>query len=69
MRHIGCVANDKGGYKALRLIKMSDLELSSFGKQNQKEKAEKILAAGVDCVDLNIGCPARNVILLVLGLR
>ena len=39
-----------------------------FGNKSQKDIkeiqpiVEKILAAGVDAVDLNVGCPAKNVV-------
>ena len=65
MRHIGCVANDKGGYKALRFDQNErplNYQVSANKPEFLEKACEKILAAGVDCVDLNIGCPARNVI-------
>lgn len=65
MRHVGCVANDKGAIKALDFAQM-ERPLSyqiSANKENFIEQAiEKILAKGVDAVDLNIGCPAKNVV-------
>lgn len=65
MRHIGCVANDKGGTKALK-FEQSERPLNYQVSANKPEfidkACDKILAAGVDCIDLNIGCPAKNVI-------
>lgn len=65
MRHIGCVANDKGRIKALT-FDQNERPLNyqvSANKLDFIEKAcEKILEAQVDCIDLNIGCPAKNVI-------
>lgn len=65
MRHVGCVANDKGRSKSL-VFDQNERPLNyqvSANKLEFLEKAcERILAANVDCIDLNIGCPARNVI-------
>ena len=65
MRHVACVANDKGGARALE-FRQDERPLNyqvSANKLDFIEKAcEKILQAGVDCVDLNIGCPARLVV-------
>jgi len=65
MRHVGCVANDKGRVKALT-FDQNERPLNyqvSANKLDFIERAcEKILAAQVDCIDLNIGCPAKNVI-------
>lgn len=65
MRHIGCVANEKGGAKALK-FEQSERPLNYQVSANKPEfidrACERILAAGVDCIDLNIGCPAKNVV-------
>ncbi len=65
MRHIACVANDKGAARALD-FKQFERPLNYQVSANKPEcipvACERILAAGVDMVDLNIGCPARNVI-------
>lgn len=65
MRHVACVANDKGGARALE-FRQDERPLNyqvSANKLDFIERAcEKILQAGVDCVDLNIGCPARLVV-------
>ena len=65
MRHIGCVANDKGAAKALK-FEQSERPLNYQVSANKLEfidrACERILQAGVDCIDLNIGCPAKNVV-------
>ena len=65
MRHIACVANDKGGAKALK-FEQSERPLNYQVSANKPEfidrACERIIEAGVDCIDLNIGCPAKNVI-------
>jgi len=65
MRHIACVANDKGGKKALKFEQSErplNYQVAANGTRFLQAACEKILAAGVDIVDLNVGCPARNVI-------
>lgn len=65
MRHVGCIANEKGPTKTLN-FKQDERILNYQVAANKIDfipaACEKILAAGVDIVDLNIGCPARNVI-------
>ena len=65
MRHVACVANDKAGVRALR-FEQFERPLNyqiSVNKVDYIERAcEKILQAKVDIIDLNIGCPARNVV-------
>ncbi len=65
MRHVACVANDKGRVKALQ-FDQNERPLNYQVSANKLEFIElacnKILEAQVDCVDLNIGCPAKNVI-------
>lgn len=64
MRHVGCIANEKGATKTLN-FDQSERLLNYQVAANKTEfiprACEKIIAAGVDMVDLNIGCPARNV--------
>lgn len=65
MRHVACIANDRGGKRALKFLQ-SERPLNYQVAANKVEyiqpACEKIVAAGVDMVDLNVGCPARNVI-------
>lgn len=65
MRHVRCVANDKGGYRALRFEQFErplNYQVAANSTEGIEQAVEKILEKGVDCIDLNIGCPARNVI-------
>jgi tRNA-dihydrouridine synthase len=65
MRHVACVANDKGAAKALH-FDQSERPLSYQVAANYEkfieEACDKIVQKGVDIIDLNVGCPARNVI-------
>lgn len=65
MRHVGCIANEKGPTKTLN-FHQGERPLNYQVAANKIDfipaACEKIIAAGVDIVDLNIGCPARNVI-------
>jgi len=65
MRHVACVANDKGGAKALAFgqgERPLNFQVTANGTEFIERACEKIIAAGVDCIDLNIGCPAKNVV-------
>ncbi len=65
IRHVACVANDKGGIKALAFEQMErplNYQVTANSTNFIKLACEKVLAKGVDCVDLNIGCPAKNVV-------
>lgn len=65
MRHVGCISHEKGAAKALRFAQL-ERPLSYQIAANKIDliapAIEKILASGVDIVDLNVGCPASNVI-------
>lgn len=65
MRHVACVANDKGGQKALRFEQSErplNYQVAANSTRFIEQACDKILAIGVDALDLNIGCPANNVI-------
>ena len=65
MRHVGCVANDKGKSKTLAFEQSErplNYQISANNINFIEQACERILAAGVDMIDLNIGCPAPNVI-------
>ena len=65
MRHVACVAHDVGGAKSLKFDQLErplNYQVAANSTDYIEAAVEKILAAGVDIVDLNIGCPARNVI-------
>jgi len=65
MRHVGCIANQTGGAKALKFEQLErpiNFQVAANAIKFIEPACEKILAAGVDIVDLNIGCPAKNVV-------
>ncbi len=65
MRHVACVAHDKGGTKALVFDQMErplNYQVAANDITYIAKACEKILAVGVDAVDLNVGCPAKNVV-------
>ncbi len=65
MRHVACVSNDKGRARTLdfsQLERPLNYQVAASSIEYVEKACERILAAGVDCVDLNIGCPARLVI-------
>ncbi len=65
MRHVASIANEKGGIKALNFEQFErplNFQVSANNIAFIEKACEKIIAAGVDCVDLNIGCPAKNVV-------
>ncbi len=65
MRHVACVANDKGKIKALDFMQMErplNYQVSANKVDFIQQACERILESGVDMVDLNIGCPARLVV-------
>lgn len=64
MRHVGTIAHP-GGYKVLRFEeseKALNYQVAANGTQFIEAACQKILATGVDMIDLNVGCPAKNVI-------
>ncbi|MDR3550595.1 MAG: tRNA-dihydrouridine synthase [Candidatus Babeliales bacterium] len=65
MRHVACVSNPTGGAKALKFEQMErplNFQVAANSINFIEQACEKIVAAGVEMVDLNIGCPARNVV-------
>ena len=65
MRHVGTIVNKVGGPKALNFIQAErplNFQVAANSTRFIAEACEKIIHAGVDCIDLNIGCPARNVV-------
>lgn len=65
MRHVGSVANEKGGVKALEFEQLErplNFQLAANKTEFIERAVEKVLTRGVDMIDLNVGCPAQNVI-------
>jgi nifR3 family TIM-barrel protein len=65
IRHVQCVAHEVGGVKALAFDDCErplNFQVTANSLDGIDVAIEKILARGVDCIDLNIGCPAKNII-------
>ncbi len=65
MRHVACVANDKAGDKALKFEQFErplNYQIAANKLECIEKACEKILERGVDLIDLNVGCPAKNVV-------
>lgn len=65
MRHVGCVAHESGGKRSLNFDQLErplNFQIAANSEKFIKEACAKIEAQGVDLIDLNIGCPARNVV-------
>ena len=65
MRHVNCVANKKGGQKATQFELFErplNYQFAANSVDLVDKACEKVLEKGVDCVDLNVGCPARHLI-------
>ena len=65
MRHVRSIMTPKGGYLALKFEQMErplNFQVSANSEEYVAAACEKIVNAGVDIVDLNVGCPAKNVI-------
>lgn len=65
IRHVQCIAHEKGGAKALAFDDRErplNFQVTANSLEGIEGAVEKILARGVDCIDLNIGCPAKNIV-------
>ena len=65
MRHVGSISHERGAQKALdfdQIERPFTFQVSANGIEFIDRACDKIIAAGVDCLDLNIGCPARAVV-------
>ncbi len=65
MRHVGSVAADKDGLRTVRFEQWErplSYQIAANSIDYIDSAIDRIIAAGVDIVDLNVGCPARNVI-------
>ena len=65
MRHVGCVANDKGGKRSLRFDvheRPLNYQIAANSIDFIDVALERIIQKGIDALDLNVGCPAKNVI-------
>ncbi|MCL4380317.1 tRNA-dihydrouridine synthase [Candidatus Dependentiae bacterium] len=65
MRHVSSVAHDKTGERTLRFLPLErplNYQIAANTVRDIEPAIAKIIAAGVDAIDLNCGCPAKNVI-------
>lgn len=65
MRHVRSVVTPKGGALALDLAQFErplNFQVSANSVEFIEQACEKILQTGVDAIDLNVGCPASNVV-------
>lgn len=65
MRHVGSVAADKTGERTLRFLPLErpiNYQVAANAVRDIEIAAEKIQQSGVDAIDLNCGCPAKNVV-------
>lgn len=65
MRHVRSIVTPKGGALALDFKQFErplNFQVSANSPEFVAPACERIIQAGVDMIDLNAGCPARNVI-------
>lgn len=64
MRHVALVTNEKSGIclKYDPIEHPISFQFSANNTQFIASACEKVIAAGFDMINLNIGCPARNVV-------
>lgn len=65
MRHVRSILTPIGGKMALNFEQMErplSFQVSASSDDCIQAACEKIVASGVDIIDLNVGCPAKNVI-------
>ena len=65
MRHVRSVITPKGGALALDFEQFErplNFQFAANSVEAVVAACERVLVVGVDAIDLNIGCPARNVI-------
>ena len=65
MRHVRSIVTPKGGALALDFAQFErplNFQVAANSTEAVAQACDKILQIGVDMIDLNIGCPARNVV-------
>jgi len=70
MRHVRSIITPQGGRMALDFEQMErplTFQVSASSEAFIQAACEKIVASGVDIIDLNVGCPAKNVISTCCG--
>lgn len=65
MRHVACVANESDEHKSIK-FDLCERPLNYQFAANKidfiAQACELVLERGVDLIDLNIGCPAKNIV-------
>ena len=65
MRHVRSVVTPKGGAMALDFKQFErplNFQFSANSPEFVEAACQRVLQAGVDMIDLNVGCPAKNVV-------
>lgn len=65
IRHVQSIAHEIGGAKALAFDDRErplNFQVTANSLDGIDAAIQKILVRGVDCIDLNIGCPAKNIV-------
>lgn len=65
IRHVHCIAHEIGGVRPLAFDDRErplNFQVTANSLDGIDVAIEKILTRGVDCIDLNIGCPAKNIV-------
>lgn len=65
MRHVRSILTPKGGQLALNFEQLErplSFQVSANSDEWIAAGCEKILQSGIDILDLNVGCPAKNVV-------
>ncbi len=64
MRHVSCVVHERTGH-SLKYDKVEHpiaFQFSANTEKNIEPAVEKVLEAGFESINLNLGCPAKNVV-------
>ena len=65
IRHVCAVAHDKGVARSLDFDPIErplNFQLTAHDETCIERACERVIEAGIEIVDLNIGCPARNIV-------
>lgn len=65
IRHVRSIITPQGGAKALAFAQLErplNFQIAANDPEHIEQACVRIIQAGVDMIDLNVGCPARNVV-------
>lgn len=65
IRHVACVAHERGSVRALNFDQVErplNFQVTTNSIEQIPAACQKIQACGVDLVDVNLACPAKNVV-------